>query len=158
MKAIEENNNEVAKTGVADLCVFDCVHRTIYMGRIILMLLLVTISRSAMAEWVRVDRGHDYTAYADIGTIRKSGNKARMWILFDLDNAEMARNGKLRRSMRMVFESDCQEGQIRHLNEIDNSGNMGIGEAVESHPNGNWIFYAPGSINEALWKIACGTN
>ena len=56
------------------------------MRNAILMILLSVVSTSAAAQWskrVMVDRGPYYVIYADIATIRKAGDIARMRDLSD---------------------------------------------------------------------------
>ena len=80
--------------------------------RVILMLLLIVVSSSAMAEWDKVatDVNGD-TYYADFDTIRKSGNMVKMWVMEDLRFAEELDV----LSARHKEEFDCNKKQYRRL-------------------------------------------
>jgi hypothetical protein len=58
------------------------------MYKTILMMLLVAVSSSAMAEWVKVAEDEDGAYYIDPNTIRRLGSKVNMWILHDLNSVE----------------------------------------------------------------------
>ena len=58
------------------------------MHKVILMMLLAVVSSSAMAKWVKVSEDKLVAAYADPTTIRKSGNKVKMWVLWDYFTAQ----------------------------------------------------------------------
>jgi hypothetical protein len=57
------------------------------MTRIILILLLTVVSGSLHADWVNfgtsVTRTGNVTAYVNQTTIQKTGEKSKMWILYD---------------------------------------------------------------------------
>ena len=60
------------------------------MHKAILMILLVSMSSSAIAEWVEVavsakeaKEATTMTAYADPDTIRRTGDRVKLWILAD---------------------------------------------------------------------------
>ena len=129
------------------------------MHKAILMMQLTVLSSSAMAAWVEVDTnyGVGLSAYADPVTIRKSGNIVKMWILYDHTMAQTnARKPYM--SIKARWKYDCKEEQIQFLYEILYSENMGEGKIVRSlglH-NNKWQPVAPGSMEEILWKFACG--
>ena len=56
------------------------------MHKAILMMLLAVVSSSAMAEWTVVNENKEFIQYADLATIRKLGNKVKMWGLNDYKN------------------------------------------------------------------------
>ena len=63
------------------------------MHKAILMILLVSVSSSAIAEWVEIavsakeaEEEATMTAYADPDTIRKTGDRVKLWILADYKN------------------------------------------------------------------------
>lgn len=126
------------------------------MNRVILVVLMFFISSNVMADWIKLDRGSNYTAYADFTTINKTGNKVKMWILFDLDAAEVASNGQLQKSIKAQMEFDCNGRTLRTIYEAGSSGHMGSGGTVSRNNNpNNWIPFAPDSINEYIWQLAC---
>lgn len=127
------------------------------MHRIILMLILVVLSSSAMAEWIKIGSSNNLTAYAEPSTIRKAGNRVKMWSMYDFDTAKIHTDtGKPYMSARGQTEFDCKEEQYRTLSFTLRSENMDRGEVVfTSSEIHNWNPIAPRSIDETLWKIAC---
>jgi hypothetical protein len=124
----------------------------------ILTLMLVVVSSSAMAEWVKGggDAENTFDVYYDPTTIRKSGNKVKMWVLFDYKVAQK-NAGKLLLSIKGQSEYECKEEQIRVIYEAQYSKNMGTGQLVSSFSDPNdWIPVMPESIDKEMWKIACG--
>lgn len=59
------------------------------MRKAIVMLLLVVVSGSAGAAWVKIDGTDDETTYADPATIRKAGNMVKMWSRFDFKTVKV---------------------------------------------------------------------
>ncbi len=129
------------------------------MHKTILMLLLAVVSSSAMAEWVVISDSDDLgiTVYADPSSIRKSGNKVKMWILFDFSSVHEASGTKSLSSM-VQDEFDCKEEQLKTLHFTWYSKNMGRGDVVYTGKKyaKNWTPVYPDSSGKTLWKFACG--
>jgi len=129
------------------------------MKKLLLTLALVFISTDTMAEWTKVgesDRKGGYTAYADLASIRKAGNRVKMWILFDY-KIEQKASGTNFLSEKIRREYDCAEEQMRVLAFSLFSWNMEKGELVRSYSQPQkWEEVQPGSMDEAEWKVACG--
>jgi hypothetical protein len=130
------------------------------MHKTILMLLLVFVSSGVMAEWVEVGV-NDYigsTFYADTETISKSGNRVKMWVMYDYKTAhDVGDNFGKYMSTRSHNEYDCKEAQMRVTYQARFSKNMGKGKKeVETAANFDWYSVVPGTHDELLWKIACG--
>jgi len=127
------------------------------MHKAILMILLAIVSSSAMAEWVVIGATNKSTVYADPTTIRKSGNKVKMWMLYDFYSVEEAAGEKYL-SHKGQSGYDCKEEQGKTLYFSRHSENMGGGDVVhvDNKPAKNWTPIPPGSVNEGLWKFACG--
>ena len=53
------------------------------MRKLILAILLIVISTSAMAEWELIDGGKVFDTYFDATSIKKDGSKAKMWVIWD---------------------------------------------------------------------------
>ena len=65
--------------------------------------------------------------------------------------------GKSYLSEKSQSEFDCKEEKVRILAFTWFDGRMGRGKVVVSDSDlGKWSPIEPGSIGEALWKIACG--
>ena len=111
------------------------------MKKLLLTLILAVMSSSAIAEWVEVAKGGEeietITAYADPDTIRKTGNRVKMWVLVDYKKDE-EEFGIL--SARLKEEYDCKEKKQRILFMAFYSGHMGKDETVEilSGAEGSW--------------------
>ena len=127
----------------------------------ILTILLAVVSSSAMAEWVEIGEtdketteAYASTFYADPDTIRKTGNRVKMWSLVDY-KITMEELGVT--SSKSQDEYDCKEKKQRVLFISFYSGHMGKGETVVIHnERGDWKPTSPGSANEAILKLACG--
>ena len=130
------------------------------MYKTILMLLLAVVSNSAVAKWVEVDtsRRVGLTTYADPNTIRKSGNKVEMWVLYDYKTARTnARKPYM--PIRGQWRYDCKEEQQQPIYEILLSENMGKGEVIGKaifKESVKWLPILPASIGMVYWKFACG--
>ncbi len=127
------------------------------MPKAILILLLAAVSNGAAAEWVNVstdDSGS--TIYADPSTIRKVGNRVKMWVLFDYRKATLDAGDKIM-SKRKHEEYDCKKKQIRLLYLSKHSGRFTEGKVVYLNdiPYNKWVPVVPGSVFEDLWRYAC---
>lgn len=60
-------------------------------------------------------------------------------------------------SSRTQDEFDCEKNKMRQLFYALYSGSMGNGKMKHSNSEHlKWMPIKPGSIGEALWKVACG--
>lgn len=125
------------------------------MRKVVLMMLLAVVSSSAMAEWVNYGNNEVMTGYADPSTIRKSGNRVKMWTLSDLHNPkELA--GVQFLSMKGQYEYDCKKEQLRPLHLTFHTESMGRGEVISKvDSNTKWEPVPPKSIAEDFLKVAC---
>ena len=127
--------------------------------KLLIAALLAVFSTSVMAEWTKIIDGNTGTdtIYADHSTIRKSGNKVKMWLLYDTKVAQTV-EGMRYLSMSEQDEYDCKEETRRVLALIAYSKNMGAGEVVHTtgaiHEEPRPI--PPGSMVEGIFKVACG--
>lgn len=130
----------------------------ISMRKIILMMLLSFVSSSAIAEWVKVGRGTDGIYYTDPTSLRRAGNRVKMWILRDNYHADRESTDKPSMSMKAQNEYDCKEEKSRILYTSYYSGNMGGGNAVHAYSNyaKEWLPCVPESMSGTLWELACG--
>ena len=55
-------------------------------------------------------------------------------------------------------EFDCKEERKRNIYQTYHAENMRQGRIVNTMeiPDKIWVPIAPGTLNEALWKVACG--
>ena len=122
---------------------------------LLLVFAFTFLSTNAMGEWTTVingknDRGAIY--YFDYSTIRKASNRVKIWELIDFSIAQ-----KVGLSIKSQTEFDCENEQIRPLFILSYEKNMGMGEPnnIVSEPS-EWAPVVPESVEEALFKAACG--
>jgi len=125
------------------------------MKKLLLTLMLSVVSSSAMAEWVKVSEDKLVTAYADPTTIRKLGDKVKMWALWDYSTAQEG-DSKPYMSVRIQNEYNCKEETDRQIYATTFSGNMLYGNKINTQGGRDWEPVAPRTVGEALWKFACG--
>ena len=101
------------------------------MNKLLIAALLVVFSTSVLAEWTDVGSSDNSTGYADFSTIRKSGNKVKIWNLIDFKVVQTT-DGKRYLSTTAQNEYDCKEETWRNLAFIWYSKNMEQGEVVYS--------------------------
>jgi hypothetical protein len=131
------------------------------MHKAILMILLVSVSSSAIAEWVEIavsakeaEEEATMTAYADPDTIRKTGDRIKLWVLADY---KIINEKYGVASSRQKDEYDCKERKQRRLFIVFYSGHMNKGETVLIHKErGDWEEIPRGSLVEAMLEFACG--
>ena len=125
-------------------------------GFCLLITLLVLSSAPACAEWVEVgDIGAGMTVYVNPDTIRRKGDLAKMWHLFDFKTAQ-THQGNSFLSLKAQRQYDCANERTRVLAETGFSDNMGKGNvAYIIRDERKWAPVAPDSIAEGLWKVAC---
>ena len=129
------------------------------MKKIGAILLLAAVSSSAAAAaWVEAgsnEAGAIY--YADPGTIRRAGNRVKMWNLVDYKSARVSSGGMPYMSTKTHVEYDCKEECVRTLYYSNHSGNMGRRKSVFSDDDPTkWRPVPRGTVQEDLWEIACG--
>jgi hypothetical protein len=79
-----------------------------------------------------------------------------MWDLKDYKTVQNY-SGDSYLSDKGQMEYDCKEEKVRMLAISALSGQMGKGKAVYNNSDtSKWSPISPGSVGEALWKIACG--
>jgi hypothetical protein len=128
------------------------------MTRLRLIILLFLSSNPAYAEWVavggKVEAGMG--AYADSATMRREGDLVKMEVLFDFKTRQ-TKAGVLYSSANAQMEYDCAEQRFRGLAVMYFSGNMGSGNVLDRNSSkGKWLPVSPGSLDQTLWKVACG--
>lgn len=115
--------------------------------KLIIMMILTTLSSGAMAEWTALKP--DSTFYVDRSTIQRYGKLVRMSELWDIKNASL--------SIKSDSEYDCQQERSRVLVTTTYSGNMGTGHIVDAITlNDEWHNIVNATIGEDIFNIACG--
>ena len=121
------------------------------------LLLLLMVSTEVCAEWTEVGSNDEMNVYNDFASIKKQINKTKMWSMFDFKTVKKIENDSFL-SQVFHYEYDCINETIKQLDFIWYSRNMKSGDVVYSQRNMNIepISVTPESINEHLFKIACG--
>ena len=128
------------------------------MKKFLLTLVLCVINNSVMAQWSAIATATGKIYYTNPSTIRKSGNKVKIWSLIDYNLVqEISANTKFL-SQKSQQEYDCKEEQRRTLYFSWHSENMGKGDVIytDNKPDNEWSPIPPESTDEILWKFACG--
>jgi hypothetical protein len=120
--------------------------------------MLTFMSTNVMAEWTALKWTHEdggLTLYVDYTTIRKKDNIIKMLSLVDFEVTEKGEVDLF--SSRAQNEYDCKEKKIRQLFYALYSDSMGKGKMEHSNSEHlKWLPVRPGSMEEAMWKVACG--
>ena len=132
------------------------------MQSLLLASLFVLTSAPAYGEWMLVDRNDQLgmNLYVDPDTIRRRGDKADMWALYDYKDPQTRRSGDPYSSRKVQSEYNCPEKVKRLIGVEEFSGHMGNGKVVHKHSylfsteQSRWTPIRPGG-GESLWKMAC---
>ena len=128
------------------------------MKRLLLVCLMMTCSVS-WAKWEISSVVDDDAYYIDRSTIRRKGDVSRIWILRDIASTQED-NGDVYKSTKQLKLYNCKEETSVILSLLRTSGPMGSGEVVWSMTKKDneliWDPIVPASVDETLWKIACG--
>jgi len=128
------------------------------MKKLLLILMLVFMSSNVMAEWTALKWSHEdggLTLFVDYTTIRKEGDIVKMLSLVDFKVLEKDEVDLY--SSRAQNEYDCKEKKIRQLYYSLYSDSMGKGKMEHANSEHlNWLPVQPESMEEAMWKVACG--
>jgi hypothetical protein len=118
-------------------------------------LLTGVVGSTAAAEWTVIDSQPSRSIFADLGSIRRTGDTARIWTLINYSKPQPGK-GKNYRSVTNLTEVDCNEERVRLLQGSIFTGKMGGGEIVVSDNSPrDWEYVQPGSLNELQRSIAC---
>jgi hypothetical protein len=133
------------------------------MKKILIMLLLLVSTNVFAVDWVKVvtAQNGDITSHVDSQSIRRDGNKVRVWVLFDYKSVQVLADNKTRYlSLLAKEEYDCFEDTSRTLDEHWYSEKMGTGNIVLSLPNLTTPAQSvlPGSVFATILKAVCATK
>jgi len=128
------------------------------MKKILFVLLSLTISHSAIAEWVELGGSDDATSYYDPNRIESySGGYQSIWALRDYKTTQRRKDIKAPfRSNVIRVIVDCTRKESKVISAFGYSQNMGRGELVDSDSvTGSFSSAPPNSVKEALIDLAC---
>lgn len=125
-----------------------------------LFLICLIASLSAMAEWTNLGDTDASAIYIDKSTVRKSGNKAKIWLLTDYKSPQVSEENNSYLSVTDKFEFNCKEEIFKITFTTTYLKNMQKGGAVKSFDFSDSSFkpqpVPPNTIASALFKMVCG--
>jgi hypothetical protein len=129
------------------------------MKKILMMLLLLVSTNVFAVDWVKTGENDNFTHYVDPQSIRRAGNKVKVWELWDYKSGQLLVD-KRYLSLLAKFEFDCFEDTSRTLDAYNYSGKMGTGDIVLSRPNLTKPAESvlPGSTGETELKAVCAVK
>ena len=122
------------------------------------LLLLMKVSTNVMAEWMLIGENNagEFMIYVDTAALIKKEDKVKIWYLNDFKRTQVYERDRYL-SEKVQKEYDCGERQFRMLAVLWLLGNMGNGRSVWwGYKIHQWMPVSPASIDEALFKVACG--
>ena len=122
-----------------------------------ILLTLLVSSGPAYAEWMSLGESDaGTTVYADSATMRREGDLVKMSVLFDFKTIQTKADVSYL-SAKAQMEYDCAQQRFEGLTVLYFSDNMGNGQLLDRSSGKNkWLRISPGSLDHALWKLACG--
>ena len=133
------------------------------MNKLVITLALTLISSSAVAaEWMQIPNASDnaFNLHLNMGEVINSGNKAKMWVMYDSTAAQSLTSGEEYLSVKMLNEYDCKEMKSRTIFYSWHSENMGAGTSIRTKdsPKAKWKLIPPRSDGKISQRIACLKN
>ena len=133
------------------------------MNKLVITLALTLISSSAVAaEWMQIPNASDnaFNLHLNMGEVINSGNKAKMWVMYDSTAAQSLTSGEEYLSVQMLNEYDCKEIKSRTIFYSWHSENMGAGTSIRTKdsPKAKWKLIPPRSDGKISQRIACLKN
>lgn len=118
---------------------------------------LVACSPEPMAEWVVFEAAPGATIYVDPSSVRRTGDRAEMWVLIDYSQPLPDKTGKQVLSDKLHYQYDCKSRQSSIVETSAHTGPMATGELVNVNPDPPEVTpVPPGTTAENMWKHACG--
>jgi len=133
------------------------------MNKLLITLALTLISSSAVAaEWMQIPNASDnaFNLHLNMEEVTNSGNKAKMWVMYDSTSAQALASGEKYLSVKMLNEYDCKEIKSRTIFYSWHSENMGAGTSIRTKdsPKAKWNLIPPRSDGKISQRIACLKN
>ena len=127
------------------------------MNKLLIGLILIFASTSVIADWDKVGYSTNFDTYANIKSIRTSGNIVKMWTLYDFKTPQNFNGDRQYQSWKLLEEYDCGDDRSNVLARIYFDGPMGLGEVVYSSEEiTKWTHVVPESVSASLMNVACG--
>jgi len=133
------------------------------MNKLLITLALTLISSSVVAaEWMQIPNASDnaFNLHLNMEEVTNSGNKAKMWVMYDSTSAQALASGEKYLSVKMLNEYDCKEIKSRTIFYSWHSENMGAGTSIRTKdsPKAKWNLIPPRSDGKISQRIACLKN
>ncbi len=132
------------------------------MKRCALVLLLTALSGSALAEWVEIEKFDDgMRVFVDRATAGRNGDTAQVLHLVHWGEPQEVEPGQPKYLSTIVRTAyDCVGKREKYQASTSYAGPMGNGAKVSSDEDEveNWYSISESSLEDKLWKIACGTK
>lgn len=125
--------------------------------RNITILILFLVSTNVFSEWFKIGKIDHAVVYADLPP-NKIGKKATMVSLLDFDTVQAPYTGERYLSTLRKYEYNCENETTRIIGYRWYSENDGHGKVVANEDNLKIESesISPGSLDAALFKMACG--
>ena len=123
-------------------------------------LLLVFISTTVSADWVKIDVAVDTASekFIDVKAIRQTGPMNTMRRVWEISNLAKGASNKVL-SIKIEVEYDCKDRRVRVLEESNFSEHWAQGENLTSKGHdikpGNWSDLSKGSVSETIFNRVC---
>ena len=126
---------------------------------ILLAAVLVAASQFAQAEWREIERFEDgMRVYVDQSSVRLEGETALLSHLVRWAEPQEEPGQPAYRSTVVQTRYDCLQKREKYLASVSYSGSMGDGIKVgaDGQEVEHWYSISEASMEDKLWKIACG--
>jgi len=129
--------------------------------RFALALALALLNGAALAEWVEIEKFEDgIRVFVERSSLRRSGDTAQLEHLVRWSEPQRDEGlpPYLSTTVRTVY--DCIVKREKYLSSTSYAGAMGNGAEVVADDNEaqGWYSISESSMEDKLWKIACGLN
>ena len=126
------------------------------LGFWLLFTLLALSNSPAYAEWMSLGESESgTTVHADPATMGREGDLVKMEVLFDFKTIQ-TKAGVSYLSAKAHMEYDCAKQHFEGHAVLYFSGNVGRGTLIDrSSGKSKWLPVSAGSLDHALWKLAC---
>jgi len=123
------------------------------------MFALLALCARAQAEWVEIQKFDDgMRAFVDQATAQRSGDTAQVTHLVNWGEAQEEEGIYPYRSTIVHTSYDCVGKREKYLGSVSYAEPMGNGAKVKADDDEAEVWYSisEGSMEEKLWKTACG--
>lgn len=114
-------------------------------------------SPAAMAAWTRITTDQLSASYADMESIERSGNRAKMSLMMDYFQAQQDPMGSKVQSLAGDYLFSCKDMRYKQNSLTLFSDHLGTGKTVsdKTYAHAKWHQVPPESAIEVAWGIAC---